>query len=114
MSKDLETELLHVLMNIKKYLLNSIADKLKKYINIQYNVFVYKKEELTMATTVRINEDVKQQLKIKCVELGVKQIDLVNRYIIEGIKRDTTPKKSVMSLNDLEIILNTIIQKAII
>ena len=67
-----------------------------------------------MATTVRINEDVKQQLKIKCVELGVKQIDLVNRYIIEGIKRDTTPKKSVMSLNDLEIILNTIIQKAII
>ena len=35
MSKDLETELLHVLMNIKKYLLNSIADKIKKYINIQ-------------------------------------------------------------------------------
>ena len=67
-----------------------------------------------MATTVRINEDVKQQLKIKCVELGAKQIDLVNRYIIEGIKRDTTPKKSVMSLNDPEIILNTIIQKAII
>ena len=58
-----------------------------------------------MATTVRINEDVKQQLKIKCVELGAKQIDLVNRYIIEGIKRDTTPKKSVMSLDELEKIL---------
>ncbi|RAP51018.1 MAG: hypothetical protein BZ136_00250 [Methanosphaera sp. rholeuAM74] len=58
-----------------------------------------------MATTVRINEDVKQQLKIKSVELGVKQIDLVNRYILEGIKRDTTPKKSVMSIDDLEKIL---------
>ena len=58
-----------------------------------------------MATTVRINEDVKQQLKIKCVELGAKQIDLVNRYILEGIKRDTTPKKPVMGLDDLEKIL---------
>ena len=58
-----------------------------------------------MATTVRINEDVKQQLKIKSAQVGVKQIDLVNRYIIEGIKRDTTPKKSVMSLNNLEKIL---------
>ena len=58
-----------------------------------------------MATTVRINEDVKQQLKIKCVELGAKQIDLENRYIIEGIKRDTTPKKSVLSLDELEKIL---------
>lgn len=49
--------------------------------------------------------NVKQQLKIKSAELGVKQIDLVNRYILEGIKRDTTPKKSVMSLDELEKIL---------
>jgi len=58
-----------------------------------------------MTTTVRINEKVKQQLKIKCAELGVKEIDLVNRYIIEGIKRDTIPKKSVMNLDNLEKIL---------
>ena len=50
-----------------------------------------------MATTVRINEDVKQQLKIKSAELGVKQIDLLNRYVIEGIKRDSVvkPTKSI-------------------
>jgi len=50
-----------------------------------------------MATTVRINEDVKQQLKIKSAELGVKQIDLLNRYVIEGIKRDSVvnPAKSI-------------------
>ena len=46
-----------------------------------------------MVTTVRINEDVKQQLKIKCAELDVKQIDLINQYILEGIKRDTSYKK---------------------
>ena len=54
-----------------------------------------------MATTVRINEDVKQQLKIKSAELGVSQFDLLNRYVIEGIKRDTTPKKPVMSLDQI-------------
>ena len=56
-------------------------------------------------TTVHINEDVKQQLKIKCAELGAKEIDLVNRYIIEGIERDSTHKKSVLSLDELEKIL---------
>jgi len=58
-----------------------------------------------MATTIRINEDVKQQLKIKSAELGVKQIDLLNRYVIEGLKRDTSPKKSVMNLDELEKLL---------
>ena len=58
-----------------------------------------------MATTIRINEDVKQQLKIKSAELGVKQQDLLNRYVIEGLKRDSTSKKPVMSLNELENLL---------
>ena len=62
-------------------------------------------EVFIMATTVRINEDVKQQLKIKSAELGVSQFDLLNRYVIEGIKRDTTPKKPVMSLDQLEKLL---------
>lgn len=57
-----------------------------------------------MTTTVRINEDIKQQLKIKSAELGIKQIDLLNRYVIEGIKRDTTHKQ-VMSLDQLEKLL---------
>lgn len=77
-----------------------------KYINIQLYIFVYTLMEVfIMATTVRINEDVKQQLKIKSAELGVSQFDLLNRYVIEGIKRDTTPKKPVMSLDQLEKLL---------
>ena len=56
-------------------------------------------------TTIRINEDVKQQLKIKSAELGVKQQDLLNRYVIEGIKRDSTPNKPVMSIEEIEKLL---------
>lgn len=55
-----------------------------------------------MATTVRINEDVKQLLKIKSAELGVKQIDLLNRYVIEGIKRDSTKNNQVKSIEEIE------------
>lgn len=58
-----------------------------------------------MATTIRINEDVKHQLKIKSAELGVKQIDLLNRYVIEGIKRDSMPKKPAPTIEDLEKLL---------
>ncbi|WP_295722587.1 hypothetical protein [uncultured Methanobrevibacter sp.] len=59
-----------------------------------------------MATTVRIDEDVKQQLKIKSAELGVKQIELINKYVIEGIKRDSTPEKPVPTIDELEKLLN--------
>ena len=59
-----------------------------------------------MATTIRINEDVKQQLKIKCVELGVKQIDLINRYVIEGIERDNSSSKpNLKSIDELKKLL---------
>lgn len=58
-----------------------------------------------MATTVRINEDVKQQLKIKSAELGVKQIDLLNRYVIEGIKRDSELNTPVISIDEIESLL---------
>lgn len=54
-----------------------------------------------MATTVRIDEDVKKQLKIKSAELGVKQIDLINRYVTEGIQRDSTPSKTVDEIKKL-------------
>lgn len=58
-----------------------------------------------MATTVRINEEVKHQLKIQSAKLGVKQIDLVNRYVIEGIKRDT-PKNPIKSIEEIEKLLS--------
>ena len=57
-----------------------------------------------MATTIRINEDVKQQLKIQSAKLGVKQIDLVNRYVIEGIRRDTLV--NIKSIVDIERLLS--------
>lgn len=57
-----------------------------------------------MATTIRINEDVKQQLKIQSAKLGVKQIDLVNRYVIEGIKRDKPA--NIKSIEDIERLLS--------
>ena len=58
-----------------------------------------------MATTIRINEDIKQQLKIKSAELGVTQMDLLNRYIIEGLKRDSNPKKPTPTIDELEKLL---------
>lgn len=54
-----------------------------------------------MTTTVRIDEDVKKQLKIKSEELGVRQIDLINRYVTEGIQRDTTPPKNINEIKKL-------------
>ena len=58
-----------------------------------------------MATTIRINEDVKQRLKLQSIETGISQLDLANRYIIEGIKYDNTPKKPIKTIEELEKIL---------
>ena len=55
-----------------------------------------------MATTIRINEDVKQRLKLQSIETGISQLDLANRYIIEGIKYDNTPKKPIKTIEELE------------
>ena len=58
-----------------------------------------------MATTIRINEDVKQRLKLQSIETGISQLDLANRYIIEGIKYDNTPKKPIKTIEELEKVL---------
>lgn len=58
-----------------------------------------------MATTIRINEDVKQLLKLQSIETGISQLDLANRYIIEGIKFDKTPKKPIKTIEEIEKIL---------
>ena len=60
-----------------------------------------------MATTICINEDVKQQLKLKSVETGINQINLANRYIIEGIKNSTTPNKPIKTIEEIEEILDS-------
>ena len=58
-----------------------------------------------MATTIRINEDIKQLLKLKSVQTGVSQLDLANRYILKGLKEDETPNKEVMSIEEIEKLL---------
>ena len=58
-----------------------------------------------MATTIRINEDVKQQLKHKSVLTGVSQFDLANKYILDGIKNDSTPNKPLKSIEEIERML---------
>lgn len=58
-----------------------------------------------MASTVRINEDVKQQLKIHSAKVGIKQVDLLNKYVIEGIKKDRASEKQTMSLEEVEKLL---------
>ena len=59
-----------------------------------------------MSTTIRINRDVKELLKLKSVETGISQIDLANRYILNGIKYDDTPNKPIKSIEEIEKLLN--------
>ena len=58
-----------------------------------------------MITTIRIDKDLQQKLKLKSVEIGVSQLDLANKYILEGLKTDDTPKKPTMSLEEIEKLL---------
>ena len=58
-----------------------------------------------MATTIRINEDIKQLLKLKSAETGITQLDLANKYILKGLKEDDTPT-NVMSISDIEAMLS--------
>ena len=38
-----------------------------------------------MATTIRIDENIKQQLKLKSAQTGISQLDLANKYILNGL-----------------------------
>ena len=58
-----------------------------------------------MATTIRIDENIKQQLKLKSAQTGISQLDLANRYILNGLKEDSTPNKKVMTLDQIEKVL---------
>ena len=55
-----------------------------------------------MATTIRINEDIKQHLKLKSAQTGISQLDLANKYILNGLKNDNSPNKKVMTLDQIE------------
>ncbi len=58
-----------------------------------------------MATTIRINEDIKQLLKLKSVETGITQFDLANKYILNGLKEDNSPNKT-MTIEEIEKLLS--------
>ena len=38
-------------------------------------------------TTIRIDKDLQQQLKLKSAETGKSQLDLANQYILDGLKK---------------------------
>lgn len=57
-----------------------------------------------MATTIRVNENVKKQLKIKAAEIGKNQYELANKYILEGLKNDKTPCDT-MTIEEIEALL---------
>ena len=46
---------------------------------------------IMVTTTIRINEEVKQLLKLKSAETGITQLNLANRYILNGLKEDNAP-----------------------
>lgn len=57
-----------------------------------------------MTTTIRIDENIKHQLKLKSAETGVSQLDLANNYILKGLKEDNTPNKECLSIEEIEIL----------
>lgn len=41
-----------------------------------------------MTTTIRINTEIKKQLKIRSAETGISQLELANQYILEGLQKN--------------------------
>ena len=56
-------------------------------------------------TTIRIDKELQQQLKLKSAETGKSQLDLANQYILDGLKNDKTPSTPTMSLEEIEKLL---------
>lgn len=52
-----------------------------------------------MVATIRIDEDIKRLLKLKSFQTGITQLDLANKYILNGLKNDNSPNKKVRTLN---------------
>lgn len=78
-----------------------ILNAIYLYTNIQ----IYYIGDNFMITTIRIDKDLQQQLKMKSAETGKSQLDLANQYILDGLKNDKTPAKPAMSLDEIEKLL---------
>lgn len=58
-----------------------------------------------MLSTIKINDEVKQKLELKSIELGVNQIDLLNKYVIDGINRDTKYANESKNIEEIKKLL---------
>ena len=58
-----------------------------------------------MLSTIKINDEVKQKLELKSIELGVNQIDLLNKYVIDGINRDTKYANESKNIEEIRKLL---------
>jgi len=58
-----------------------------------------------MDATIRIDLDIKRQLKLKSVELGVTQKELANTYILNGLNGEKS-KSNMKSIEDIAKVLN--------
>lgn len=58
-----------------------------------------------MVSTIRVDDNVKQKLKIRSVELGVTQYDLVNRYILKGLAEEIPEDKQPPTIDEIKQML---------
>ena len=58
---------------------------------------------LTMSSTVRIDENVKQRLKMKSAESGISQYDLINEYVTRCLDED---EKKQLSFDEIKKMLS--------
>ena len=56
-------------------------------------------------TTIQIDKELHRQLKLKSTKTGISQLDLVNQYVLDGLKNDKKLIKPTMSLGDIEKLL---------
>ena len=42
-------------------------------------------------TTIQIDKELHRQLKLKSAKTGISQLDLVNQYVLDGLKNDKKP-----------------------
>lgn len=55
-----------------------------------------------MTSLVRIDDDIKQRIKIRSSELGITQYDLLNQYILKGLEEDRDKVKNAPSINEIK------------
>ena len=58
---------------------------------------------MLMVTTIRLDKDIQQQLKLRSAETGKSQLELANQFILEGLENHKPQK---MTLNEISKLLS--------